>query len=523
MKPGFLFPLFFTVWLLTACDGNSATGNTPETSAQAAAAETATTPEPSANNAGPGTFGENLSLDDLERKLDIPALSRPWTGDLDGMVERRVVRVLTVYGVGRYYLEGVQQKGIVYEAFQEFEDFLNKRLKNKTIRVHVVFIPVARNELIPALINGRGDIAVAGLTITPEREAQVDFTEPTTREISEVLVTGPSAPPVGTIDDLAGHVISVRRSSSYYSSLQALNSRLAEAGKDLVQIDESSEYLEDEDLLEMVNAGMLPWVVVDDYKARKFTEMFSNIEVRDDIVFREGGRLGWAVRKNSPKLLADLNLFLKSHRQGTLLGNVLINRYYRDADWAQNALEAEHYERLNRLVELFQKYGDQYSFDYLIVAAQGYQESQLDQSARSEAGAVGIMQLLPSTAADPNVGIPDISKEEPNIHAGIRYLNFIRSRYFDEPGIDPMNQTLFALASYNAGPARIVSLRKKAAEKGYDPNLWFDNVEVVVAREVGSETVKYVSNILKYYVAYSMSLRRLYQRSEERRREGLSG
>jgi len=473
-------------------------------------------------NAGRGTFGENLSLADLEEQLDIPALSRPWKGDLDGMVERRVVRVLTVYGLGRYYLEGVQQKGLVYEAFKEFEEFLNKRLKNKTIRLHVVFIPVARNELIPALINGRGDIAVAGLTITPEREEVVDFTDPTTREISEVLVTGPSAPPIKTIDDLAGHTVSVRRSSSYYSSLQALNGKLAEEGKDLIQIEESSEYLEDEDVLEMVNAGMLPWAVVDDYKAHKFTDMFSEIEVRDDIVFRAGGRLGWAVRKNSPQLLAELNLFLKSHRQGTLLGNVLINRYYRDANWAQNALEAEHYDRLNRLVKLFQKYGDQYSFDYLIVAAQGYQESQLNQNARSNAGAVGIMQLLPSTAADPNVGIPDISEEEPNIHAGIRYLNFIRTRYFNDPEIDPLNQTLFALASYNAGPARIASLRKKAAEKGYDPNRWFDNVEVVVAREVGSETVKYVSNILKYYVAYSLSLRRLYQRAEEREREGLS-
>jgi membrane-bound lytic murein transglycosylase MltF len=173
------------------------------------------------------------------------------------------------------------------------------------------------------------------------------------------------------------------------------------------------------------------------------------------------------------------------------------------------------------VISVFEKYGNQYGFDFLIVAAQGYQESRLDQSARSPAGAVGIMQLLPSTAADPNVGIPDITTAEPNIHAGVRYLNFIRERYFNDPAIDSFNQTLFALAAYNAGPARIRNLRNKAAKQGYDPNVWFDNVEVISARETGRETVQYVSNILKYYVAYRMSVIRQVQRVEQRQEQGV--
>jgi membrane-bound lytic murein transglycosylase MltF len=201
-----------------------------------------------------------------------------------------------------------------------------------------------------------------------------------------------------------------------------------------------------------------------------------------------------------------------------LTGNILINRYIRDFDWSANALAVEDYKRFEEVVDTFEQYGKQYGMDYLLITAQGYQESRLDQTVRSKAGAVGIMQLLPSTAQDPNVGIPDITEAENNIHAGIKYLNFIRTRYFDEPGIDRYNQTLFSLASYNAGPARIRSLRDKAEAQGYDPNRWFDNVELVAAREVGTEPVIYVANIVKYYVAYSLSVSRLVQREGERQR-----
>jgi membrane-bound lytic murein transglycosylase MltF len=215
-------------------------------------------------------------------------------------------------------------------------------------------------------------------------------------------------------------------------------------------------------------------------------------------------------------MMAAINEFLKTHRQGTLKGNILINRYIRDFDWTQNALGAEDYERFREVVGIFEKFGDEYGFDYLVVTAQGYQESKLRQTARSKAGAVGIMQLLPSTAADPNVGISDISMAEDNIHAGVRYLNFIRNRYFNDPEMDDFNKTLFALAAYNAGPARITRLRTKAEQQGYDPNKWFDNVEMIAAREIGRETVQYVSNILKYYVVYRLSIIRILQRQESR-------
>jgi membrane-bound lytic murein transglycosylase MltF len=511
------------VMTVFGCDSQEAiqTGPDSETVSEMAPAATAvqldqTGAAPDPESLDPAPVDERLTLEQIQQDLGIPALSEGWTGDLDGMVERRLIRVLTVYGLGTYYIDNGREKGITYELFKMFEDDLNERMGRKHVRIHVVFIPVARDELIPGLLEGRGDIAAASLTITPEREELVDFSDPLTRELSEVLVTGPSAAEITSIEDLAGREMYVRPSSSYRSSLEALNRRFREEGSEEITILDISEFLGDEDLLELVNSGALPWTVVDDYKAESWSGVFENITVRSDIVLRTGGQLGHAVREDSPQLLATLNEFVKTHRQGTLHGNILIKRYVDDFDWTKNPVASEDYQRFRETVGIFKKYGEQYGFDYLIVTAQGYQESQLKQSARSSAGAIGIMQLLPTTAADKNVGIPDISKADDNIHAGVRYLNFIRDRYFSDAEMDGFNKTLFALAAYNAGPARVAKLRKKAAEQGFDPDRWFDNVEIIAAREIGRETVQYVANIVKYYVAYRMSVVRIMQKAEEK-------
>ncbi|MGB5486394.1 MAG: lytic transglycosylase F [Lysobacterales bacterium] len=462
-----------------------------------------------------------MDSQELEAEIGFEVYAEQWTGDLDEMETQRMIRVLTVYGLGRYFLDGGRPKGLTYDLFRAFEDFVNERMGKRHLRVHVVFIPVERDELLTSLIEGRGDIAAAGLTITPERKAIVDFTDPIAREISEVLVTGPSAPEIESIDDLSGKTIYVRASSSYRASLDQLNARFRQEGRPEVILQDASGYLEDEDILEMVNAGLLEWAVVDDYKAKIWVGVFDQLTLREDIVFRTGGRIGVAIRPDSPKLLVELNEFMKTHRQGTLQGNMLINRYFKNFDWAKNSLAASDFQRFTDVADIFEKYGEQYGIDYLMVAAQGYQESGLNQDARSGAGAVGIMQLLPTTAADRNVGIPDISDVEPNIHAGIKYLDWIRNRYFNDPEIDRFNQTLFAFAAYNAGPARVAKLRGKAAEQGYDPNIWFDNVEVIAAKDIGRETVQYVSNILKYYVGYRLSVEQQVRRAEERKKQNI--
>jgi membrane-bound lytic murein transglycosylase MltF len=514
--------IFVFVLLLLACeDSPTAQVESPKT---ASSQQVVADPEPlvSEDNPVPSEVERmEKSLSDIEARMGIKLFADPWTGDLDVLSERRVIRVLTVYGPVRYFLDGAREVGVTYEFFKLFENFVNTKMGKNHLRIHVVFIPVARDQLISGLINGRGDIAAAGLTITPERDELIDFSNPASKTLSEVLVTGPAAPQIETIDDLAGHRIYVRASSSYRSSLDALNLKFEQRGLEKIDIEDADELLEDEDILEMVNAGLLEWAVVDDYKANVWADVFKNLTVRDDIVLRSGGRIGFAIRENSPQLAEMLNEFLRTHKQGTLKGNVLINRYLKEYDWAKNALAVDDYQRFQDVVDIFLKYGEQYGVDYLMVTAQGYQESRLDQTARSGAGAIGIMQLLPSTAADPNVRIPDIEDTENNIHAGIKYLNFVRNRYFSDPGMTTFNKTLFSFAAYNAGPARVRQLRKMAEQQGYDPNVWFDNVEVMAAKVIGRETVQYVANILKYYVAYNFAMQQQLERKQARDSSGI--
>lgn len=443
------------------------------------------------------------------------------TGDLDVMIEDRVIRILTVYSPGHYYIHEGQEKGIVAEMADHFEDAINKKLDRGHLRVHVVVIPVARDQLLPSLLAGKGDIISANLSITPERQEVIDFSIPSSKPLSEIMVTGPAAPAIQNLEDLSGQTVYVRQSSSYRESVEILNEKLLSQGKAPVEIELLSELLEDDDLIEMVDGGLLPWAIVDDYKVQFWDGVFTKLKVREDLVFREGGRIAWAFRKDSPRLAEAVNAFLKKNREGTLLGNVLRNRYVRDFDWAANALDKEDYERLQALVDIFKKYGEQYEIEYLMAAAQGYQESRLDQDVRSHAGAIGVMQLLPSTASDPKVGIPNIHEVDANIEAGMKYLQYLRSRYFDDPAIDDRNQLLLALAAYNAGPARMINLRRMAQEQGYNPNVWFDNVEIIAAQEIGRETVQYVANIYKYYLAYSMSFKAQAERNAARLKAGI--
>ena len=481
----------------SACGGGTGTDVEPGRTEETAAA----------------TEGPRL-LDSFDPEL---RLDQEWVGDLDAMAERGVVRALVVYSLGQYFLDGATQRGVTYEALAAFETFLNQRLGRKTLKVGVLVIPVQRNELFPALERGLGDIAAANLTVTESRLEKVDFSDPLLTDVRELVVTGPAAPwTLASLDDLAGREICVRRSSSYWESLANLNEDFSSRGLKPVEVTPAEEFLQDEDLLDMVNAGLLPATIVDSHKAAFWAGIFDHLQIHEDLAVRTGGTIAWAYRKQSPRLAEAVNAFVRQHKQGTTTGNVVLNRYLKQTKWALNALAGEDRARFQRTVGIFKEYGDRYGFDHLMLAALAYQESRLDQSVRSRAGAVGVMQLLPSTAADPNVGIPDITDLDNNIHAGTKYLRFLRDRYFSDPAIDPINQTLFTFAAYNAGPARVGQLRDEASRTGLDPNVWFGSVEQVAARRIGRETVQYVSNIAKYYVAYKLASRHLGLRERDR-------
>lgn len=428
--------------------------------------------------------------------------NKPRMGDLDAMAEQRHVRALVAYSKTNYFLDGPRQRGLSYEMLIQFEKFLNKRLETGRFPVHVLFIPVARDELLSKLAQGFGDIAAAGLTVTEDRLQRVDFAAPFSEDVQELLVTGPESRPVDSLKDLSGLEIAVRGSSSYAESLAGLNRRLGENGLPPAKVEQVSEYLETEDILEMVNAGIYKATVADGHIALLWAKTLPHIEIHEGIPLRRGGKVAWAVRKDSPKLKAAIDEFVAGHKLGTYLGNVLFKRYFKNTKWIKRAIGPESLNRFSNTARLIQKYADRYDFDWLMIAALAFQESGLDQSVKSPAGAVGVMQILPTTAAGPPVNIPNIHELEPNIHAGVKYIHHIYNEYYKDEPISPLDRMLFTFASYNAGPARVRQFREKALDMGLDPDTWFNNVEVGAARIVGQETVRYVSNIYKYYLAY---------------------
>jgi len=456
--------------------------------------------------------GATPAPSDTESAPPGPAAVGTWTDDFDGMRDRRLVRMLVAYSKTFYFIDKGTQRGSTYELGMLLEKALNAGTKDRARPIRVVFIPTSRDQLLPALAAGRGDIAAANLTITPERLELVDFSAPIAGDVSEILVTPAGTTAPASAEGLSGAKVHVRRSSSYYSSLVRLNTRLKALGKAPVEIVPADENLEDEDILEMVNAGLIPATIVDSHIATFWKQIFETIELHPDVRVREGGEVAWAIRKDSPQFKQVVDAFIAKNRKGSATGNDILNRYLKSTKWVKNATADADMKRLREVTDLFKKYSDQYGFDWLLVAAQGYQESGLDQSTRSRVGAIGVMQVMPATARDRNVNIPNIHELEPNIHAGVKYLRFMVNEYFDEPGIDRVNRHLFAFASYNAGPNRIQRLRRVAADEGLDPNKWFNNVEVVVAREVGRETVQYVSNIYKYYLAYKLVVEKTRER-----------
>jgi membrane-bound lytic murein transglycosylase MltF len=456
--------------------------------------------------------GATPAPSDTESAPPGPAAVGTWTDDFDGMRDRRLVRMLVAYSKTFYFIDKGTQRGSTYELGMLLEKALNAGTKDRARPIRVVFIPTSRDQLLPALAAGRGDIAAANLTITPERLELVDFSAPIAGDVSEILVTPAGTTAPASAEGLSGAKVHVRRSSSYYSSLVRLNTRLKALGKAPVEIVPADENLEDEDILEMVNAGLIPATIVDSHIATFWKQIFETIELHPDVRVREGGEVAWAIRKDSPQFKQVVDAFIAKNRKGSATGNDILNRYLKSTKWVKNATADADMKRLREVTDLFKKYSDQYGFDWLLVAAQGYQESGLDQSTRSRVGAIGVMQVMPATARDRNVNIPNIHELEPNIHAGVKYLRFMVNEYFDEPGIDRVNRHLFAFASYNAGPNRIQRLRRVAADEGLDPNKWFNNVEVVVAREVGRETVQYVSNIYKYYLAYKLVVEQTRER-----------
>ena len=500
---------YHLVVLVLAALIGSACGSEPPSPAtgKAPAATPAATPDPD----------EELPPSELETNLPPAvrdALFKDFTGDFDEMIERKIVRVGIIPSRTFYFVDKGVQKGIGYDYGVLMEQRINEKLKSGNVKVHVVFVPMPRPKLMQALIDGKIDIAAGAFTITPERQAVVDFTDPARTNVNDIIVTGPGSKPFATTDDLSGQTVYVRKDSSYEASLLAVNKKLEAAGKPPIVIEAAPENLEDDDLLEMVNAGLIPAVVAHDYLAKFWKKVFPALVLHGNVAVREASNLGVAVRKNNPKLRAALNTFMGKYGLNSGFGKIVERKYLVNTTYVKNAASDAERKKFLAIVELFKKYSKQYDMDFLMMAAQGYQESRLDQDAKSHVGAIGVMQIMPATGAELNVG--DIHQMENNIHGGVKYMRRTMDANFKEPEITPLNKGLLTFAAYNAGPGKVRALRRETAKRGLDPNVWFGNVETIASERIGRETVTYVSNIYKYYIAYRLVVDDMARRTAAR-------
>jgi len=447
---------------------------------------------------------KKLESEKTQSKPLVKRVLEKQTGDLDEMLKRKAIRVLVVNSKAFYGIEKGKKTGIYNDAIVALEKQINKDYPNanRHIKTKLIPIPVTREMLIPALNAGYGDVALADNTITKRREEQIAFSEPFASGINEILVTNTSMEGINAFEDLSGKEVYVKPSLSYLDSLLQVSETLVQKGLDPILIRALPEALESEDILELVNDGLIGITIMDDYKAKMWSTVYEKLTLHEDMTFREDAQLAVMVRKNNPLLLKELNDFIKTKHVDDAFAKVATEKYFKSKRYKKLSKSGISKRKFLSLKKTFEKYAEQYELDPLMLMAQAYQESHLKEKARSPVGARGIMQLMPATAREMNVG--SIYNTDANIHAGIKYHKKLQEQYFNDDNIAKEDRSLFIFAGYNAGPNRINRFRKIAKARGLNPNKWFGNVEVIAAEKIGRETVHYIQNIYNYYVAYTM-------------------
>jgi membrane-bound lytic murein transglycosylase MltF len=463
----------------------------------------------------PDLLAANIEVAQPEPAL-LLRVTQPDTSDWPEIERRGVLRVLVAPDRTNFFVAEGRLRGLEYELVHQLEQELAKSRAGVRPGVDVAFVPVAFDRLLPALLEGRGDVAVAGLTITPEREASVAFTQPYLSDVSEIIVAHAGVACPESLDGLSGRTFCLAPGTSYVGSVARLNADLAARGLAPVRVQMLVPGLTTEDALELVHAGAFDYTVADRHVAELWAGVLDGLRPAPQLALSKGRSLAWAVRRDNPELKARLDVFVAGNKKGTLTGNVLFKRYFGATRWIRDPTSDLGDSKLGPFLEPLQRLSAQYGFDWRLIAAQAYQESQLNPDARSRSGARGLMQLMPATAKD--MGFDDVSSPEDNLHAGIKYMAWLRDTYFDAPELPEPVRVDLALAAYNAGPGRVRRWRSEAPERGADPNRWFGEIENVALEDVGLEPVRYVANVNKYFVI----LARLLDESAVRE-EGLRG
>lgn len=449
-------------------------------------------------------FGITFQSVIAAEKLSVHIME-PEDNDLTEIIENRYFRVLTSRNAFDYHVYQGKQRGYQFELMQAFAKSLNKKYRKKGLRIQFELIPADYDQLIPLLLAGKGDMIAANLTVTPGRIKKVAFTKPL-KTVKELIVTRKELADKDIFaTSLSGGSIKVaaRKSSSYYETIQSWNKSNPKRKLGIQLMDEN---LTPESIMELVSKRKADYALIDSHLFEAAQRLYPNLALAKEQVFEEkDSSLAIAVRKKSPKLLRELNQFIPKVRDGSRLGNIIKDKYFNDALLLKH--KASEDGELSPYDELFKKYGKKYKWDWRLLAALCFQESRFNQDIINPWGAIGLFQVKQMTADEPYVGISDIrgpDKAERNIHAGVRYLSWIRDRYFKK--LPQRRRIRLSLAAYNAGPRTVLRARKLTAKMGLDPNIWFRNVELAMAKMRKAEPVSYVSEINKRYVSYSLLL-----------------
>lgn len=425
----------------------------------------------------------------------------PAYGDLDAIRARGVIRVLVPLNRSDFYLDDGKPRGRTAQRLAALADSL------KPLEIQYVLTP--RERLLSDLAAGRGDLAAGGIEVTDRGLALVDFSHPVAAPAPDVFVSRTGAPAIRTLDDLAGRKVYVRRDSRTLAYVHALESRLKARGLAPLTILSLPESLTEEDLLDMLNAGLIDLTVTSERLARFWARPLPRIRPHAPLESAadpgSSARVAWAFRQESPALAHAINKRIADLPEPS---DEDVARWAANARKLQNARAPAALIRLAETLPLFETAGAEHRLDPLVIAAVGFQESRLNQNLKGLNGATGVMQMRPVIAKQMKAG--PLTSLAGNIAAGAKYMAYLADHLFEDApesgGPDLLNRSLFAAAAYNMGPDRITAARRKARAMGLDPDVWFDNVELAAMTTAGLRPVLYVRDIFKYYVAYQAEL-----------------
>ncbi|MBD2836403.1 transglycosylase SLT domain-containing protein [Pseudomonas sp. JM0905a] len=391
-----------------------------------------------------------------------------------------------------------EQVGVEYHRVRAFEQYLNRNARDGR-EIKLKLIPKSKDQLLPALQRGEGDLVAPGELMYQGVGTNVSASAPLRKDVPLVLVSRQGQRRYQRLEQLSGRSIALPVGSAAGEALRQVNEKLAGRKLAPIVIEWVDPTLAVEDVLEMVQAGIFPLTAVEQPIAERWAKVMPKLRLDKHLVLDRQGDLTWFVRRDAPTLRASVDRFLAEYRAPDDQ-DAAFQRVYRRLYKVHNPLARTERQRLERVRPVLQRYADQHDFDWLNLAALAYKESSLNPGARGASGATGLMQITPGAAR--SVGVGNIQKLDNNVQASAKYLAMLRRNFFASSQLEERERMAFVLAAYNLGPQRVQGMRAEARRRGLNPNQWFFQVERIAAEQAGMGVVSYVNSVNKYYLAF---------------------